>query len=108
VQQLTGIFHISNTCWLDLDRQTVHRGGKTLHLTDIEYRILLILVENYGQTVSAESLIAGIWVGHPTGNKDNLKTQISKIRKLIETDSSHPKHLFCVRGAGYILRIERK
>ncbi|MHB1628833.1 MAG: winged helix-turn-helix domain-containing protein [Bacilli bacterium] len=86
-----------------LDHQTISRWGKIIRLTDIEYRILALLVENLGQPVSPEIIIQHIWSDGRTGHKENLKVQIRKIRRRIENDPSTPEHLLSVRGKGYML-----
>ncbi len=97
------VFYLSDSCFIDADDQTVCRAGRTYRLTDIEYRILCLLIERVGQPVCAEEIISHIWTGGGTGTRENLNVQIGKIRRRIEPSPRTPKHLLSIRGVGYML-----
>jgi len=80
-------------------------SGKNIRFSDIEYRILVLLINKVSQPIRAEEIIRAIWLDSTAGNKENLKVQIRKIRKRIETDPGIPKHLLSIHGVGYILWI---
>ncbi|MHB1628147.1 MAG: winged helix-turn-helix domain-containing protein [Bacilli bacterium] len=101
---MSHIITLTPNSFVDMDTQTVHRGGEPVRMTDMESRILGLLVANAGHPVNAADIIEEIWGCSSTGNKDNLKTQIRRIRRRIETDPSHPRHILCVHGEGYLFR----
>ncbi|HJA93456.1 MAG TPA: response regulator transcription factor [Candidatus Eisenbergiella merdipullorum] len=87
---------------IDLAGSRVLLGGKRLELTNAEYRLLCLLVQNANRVVSREIILDELWDG--TGNfvDDNtLSVYIRRLREKTETDASHPRHLITVRGFGY-------
>ena len=87
---------------IDLLGRRVSLDGKLLELTNMEYRLLCLLVKSANRIVSREIILNDLWDG--TGNfvDDNtLSVYIRRLREKIETDASHPQHLITVRGFGY-------
>ncbi len=78
------------------------KGGQEMSLTGAESDLLRVLVENAGQPVSREDL------GRLTGT-DNARTvdvQITRLRKKVETDITHPVCIQTMRGQGYVLVVK--
>ncbi len=87
---------------IDLLGSRVSLNGRLLELTNMEYRLLCLLVKSANRIVSREIILNDLWDG--TGNfvDDNtLSVYIRRLREKIETDASHPQHLLTVRGFGY-------
>lgn len=76
--------------------------GRLLELTNVEYRLLCLLVRNANRIVSRDVILNDLWDG--TGNfvDDNtLSVYVRRLREKIEIDASSPDHLITVRGFGY-------
>ena len=76
--------------------------GTLLDLTNMEYRLLCLLVKSANRVVSRDMILNDLWDG--TGNfvDDNtLSVYIRRLREKVEPDASHPQHLITVRGFGY-------
>lgn len=87
---------------IDLLGSRVLLNGKALDLTNMEYRLLCLLVKSANRVVSRDIILNELWDG--TGNfvDDNtLSVYIRRLREKVETDASHPQHLITVRGFGY-------
>lgn len=87
---------------IDLLGSRVLLNGKLLELTNVEYRLLCLLVRNANRIVSRDIILNDLWDG--TGNfvDDNtLSVYVRRLREKIERDASHPQHLITVRGFGY-------
>ena len=97
------IVRLGMNCVIDKNNQTVCRGGKPLRFSDVEFRILLLLIDNMGVPVSVEKIIKTVWLNNPCGHIENVKVQIRKIRERIETEPGAPEFILSVRGKGYIL-----
>ncbi len=105
----TGVFNPSNTNMLDcgnisinLIESRVILNGKILELTNIEYRLLCLLVRNVNRIVSRDIIMNELWDDGGNFVDDNtLSVYIRRLREKIESDPSHPKHLITVRGFGY-------
>lgn len=76
--------------------------GKSLELTNAEYRLLCLLVRNAGQVVTRNIILDELWDSAGDFVDDNtLSVYIRRLREKLEDDPSHPKHLITVRGFGY-------
>lgn len=74
-------------------------------LTDIEYRILLLMISNKGKIFSAQNLYESVW-NEPYfySNNNTIMVHIRNLRTKIEKDPQNPKYIKTVWGKGY--RIE--
>lgn len=83
----------------------VAKNGEELLLTDLEYRILLLLSKNRTKTFSAQNIYESVW-GEPyfyTSN-NTVMVHIRNLRKKLEADPQNPQYVKNVWGKGY--RIE--
>lgn len=82
-------------------------NNQPLELTNVEYRLLCLLVRNAGQTVLRNTILDALWDGNGNFVDDNtLSVYIRRLREKIEEDPSNPVHLMTVRGFGYKWRRE--
>lgn len=93
---------VSGDITVDLTRNLVARGGKTLELTGAEYRLLLLFLQNAGIVVTRNRILDALWDSGGSFVDDNtLSVYIRRLREKVETDPSKPEHLLTVRGFGY-------
>lgn len=86
---------------VDLVKGNVDRPGQTHHLGHFELEILKILIENAEHPVDRNKLLDVIWglEGFPvTRTVDN---HIVSLRRKIEPDPKHPRHIVTVHSIGY-------
>ena len=77
-------------------------NGQLLDLTNVEYRLLCLLVRNANQIVTREMILNELWDDNGNFVDDNtLSVYIRRLREKVETDPSHPEHLMTARGFGY-------
>lgn len=75
-----------------------------LELTAMEYRLLLILLNNRGVVLSRNRLLEDMWdVSGDFVNDNTLTVYIKRLRDKIEKDPADPKIIKTVRGMGYII-----
>lgn len=87
---------------INLDKTTVYKNDKQLELTALEYKILLMLFNNSGQTITREQILDKIWdVAGNFVNDNTLTVYIKRIREKIENDPANPDIIKTVRGIGY-------
>lgn len=94
------------TCGLisvDTEGMTVLCGGKEVTVSQAEYQLLLILLQNKGKTVTRERLLAQIW--DTNGNYVNDNTLTVTMKRLREK-LGHPSCLKTVRSFGYRMEEE--
>jgi two-component system KDP operon response regulator KdpE len=86
---------------VDLAAKKVNRGGKDVRLTPTEWHLLEVLVRNSGRLVAQKQLLREVW-GPSYGTETNyLRVYMAQLRRKLEADPSHPKHLITEPGMGY-------
>lgn len=89
---------------LVIDRQTceVRLAGAEVQLTDIEYRMLLLMAENRRKVFSAQNLYESIWNEPYFYSCNNtIMVHIRNLRRKIEPDPDNPQYIKTVWGKGY-------
>ena len=87
---------------IDLEGSRVFLKGEKLELTQVEYKLLCLLVRSCGRVVTREIIFEELWDGAGNFVDDNtLSVYIRRLREKVEEDPSKPKHLMTVRGFGY-------
>lgn len=86
---------------VDLTRRLVTRGGEPLHLTNIEYRLLCVLVANAGKVLTHRHLMREVWGPAHTESGHYLRIYVSRLRQKLERDPAEPVHFLTETGVGY-------
>ena len=86
-------------------RQIIIGDEAVIKLTNLEFRVLHLLMSHRGQVLDTNIIVDRVW-GH-TGNGDSilLKNVIYRLRRKIESDPSRPRYLRTLAGEGYSFRI---
>ena len=80
-------------------------GTELIRLTPTEWKLLEILVQNPGKLVSQRQLLQEVW-GPQYGSETNyLRQYMAQLRRKLEDDPSHPRHLLTEPGMGYRLHL---
>lgn len=89
---------------IDADKGTVTRAGQDLYLSALEYKLLLMLLNNRGQILTRDKLLEEIWDNGGDYVGDNtLTVYIKRLRDKIEQDPQNPVYIKTIRGIGYRL-----
>ncbi|MFZ2267051.1 MAG: two-component system response regulator OmpR [Azonexus sp.] len=87
---------------VDLAARTLKRGTELLPLTTGEFAVLKVLLQHPRQPLSRDKLMT-LARGREQGPFDRaIDVQVSRLRKLIETDPAQPRYLQTVWGFGYV------
>lgn len=87
---------------VDTDKGAVRRCGSDVFLSALEYRLLLVLINNRGVIMSRSKLLEDIWdVTGDFVNDNTLTVYIKRLREKIESDPQNPDIIKTVRGIGY-------
>jgi two-component system KDP operon response regulator KdpE len=89
---------------VDLSRREVTVGGREVHLTPIEYKLLVLLARNAGKVLTHRQIIKEIWGVAYIGQTHYVRVHMAELRKKIEADPAQPKLLTTEPGVGYRLR----
>ena len=89
---------------LDLEVQSASvRGGAPVALTQLEFRLLQLLLTHAGHTLPAERLTRHVWGYRGSGDRQLLKQLVRRLRQKIEPEPAAPRYLVTVSGVGYRL-----
>lgn len=87
---------------VDTNKGLVTKAGREIFLSALEYRILLVFLQNRGRVLSRRKLLEEIWdIGGDYVNDNTLTVYIKRIREKIEEDPRNPQIIKTVRGLGY-------
>lgn len=90
---------------LDNTNKTVTVYGTEVHLTSIEYKILLLLIKNLGRTFSIDEIYEKVWNEDSISGGSTVTVHIRRIREKIEINPKEPRYIKVVWGIGY--KIEK-
>ena len=80
----------------------VFKGSEEVFLTSVEYKLLLILIQNENIVLSRNQILEKLWdITYDFINDNTLTVYIKRLREKIEDDSSNPHNIITVRGIGY-------
>jgi len=89
---------------VDLRSSVVFVAGREVHLTPIEYRLLMVLIQNVGRVVTHQDLLKGVWGARCATRAQYLHVYIGRLRAKLDLDLDQAKLLVTVPGIGYRLR----
>jgi len=91
---------------VDTVKGTATKNGHDLYLSALEYRLLLVFINNRGTVLSRRRLLAAIWdIAGDFVNDNTLTVYIKRLREKIENDPQNPTVIKTVRGLGYRMDI---
>lgn len=81
--------------------KTLTVGGIEKPITEKEFELLKLLIENKNTTLKKEYLFNNIWGSDSESEMQTLTVHIKWLREKIEGDPKNPKHILTVWGTGY-------
>ena len=91
----------------DFDRMEFRKDGQAIELSKTEQKLLRILIENRGQTLSRGMLVDKIWTdGAEFVDENALSVTIKRLRDKLEDTPSSPQYLKTVYGIGYTWAVK--
>jgi len=91
---------------VDLDKRTVHVADAEVHLTPIEYKLLVVLMKNAGRVLTHRQLLKEVWGPSYATQTQYLRVYMTQLRHKLERDAARPKYLVTEPGVGYRLKSE--
>jgi two-component system alkaline phosphatase synthesis response regulator PhoP len=87
---------------LDFKKYEATKEGKNLELTPIEFHLMKLMIQRKGEVLTRNDFLDGVWGEDNLAVSDRtVDSHIANIRKKVENDPAHPKHIISVRGVGY-------
>ncbi len=86
---------------IDIRSRTVLRDGNEVPLTPKELDLLLALIRRRGAVASRLDLLQEVWGHRAAVVSRTVDTHISELRRKLEEEPAHPRHILTVHKAGY-------
>ena len=90
---------------VDLARKKVTRAGNDVRLTPTEWQLLEVLVRARGKLVGRQQLLHEVWGPAYNSETNYLRVYTAQLRRKLERDPSHPRHIITEQGMGYRFEI---
>ena len=92
---------VSGPFLLNTRNRTLEKDGQRLKLTQIEYLLMKLFMENPGKAMSREDILTAVWGNDFKGELKTVDVNIRRLRIKIESDPTEPEYLTTVWGYGY-------
>jgi two-component system KDP operon response regulator KdpE len=86
---------------LDLAEYTATVRGEVVSLTRTQFALLACFLRHPGRLLTHRAIVAEVWGDPDAAAADNLRVQISQLRRRIEEDPRHPALIVTEPGLGY-------
>jgi two-component system KDP operon response regulator KdpE len=88
---------------IDFARKRVAKRGDDVRLTPTEWAFLELLARNVGRLVTREQILREVWGPVYAKETHYLRVYAAQLRRKLEDDPAHPRHLVTSSGLGYTL-----
>ena len=86
---------------MNIRNHTLEKNGTRIRLTQVEYSILKLFMQNPGRALSREDILAAVWGHDYDGELKIVDVNIRRLRIKIEDDTANPTYITTVWGFGY-------
>ena len=86
---------------LNTRNRTLEKNGQRIKLTQVEYSIMKVFMENPGKALSREEILDMVWGRDYFGELKIVDVNIRRLRLKIEDDAQEPRYIATVWGTGY-------
>ena len=86
---------------LNTRNRTLEKNGQLVKLTQVEYGIIKLFIENEGKALSREEILDAVWGKDYFGELKIVDVNIRRLRIKIEDNATAPAYIGTVWGYGY-------
>ena len=86
---------------IDYAAGCVYLDGSEIHLTPIEYKLLVLLAKNTGKVLTHNYILREVWGNPSASDMRSLRVYMATLRKKLEKNTSEPKYIQTHIGVGY-------
>lgn len=91
---------------VDTEKGIARKNNRDLFLSALEYRLLLVFINNRGMVLTRTQLLDSIWdIAGEFVNDNTLTVYIKRLREKIEDNPANPEIIKTVRGLGYKVEL---
>jgi two-component system, OmpR family, KDP operon response regulator KdpE len=91
---------------VDFAHRQVFVKDVEVHLTPIEYKLLLMLIQHAGKVITRHQLLHAVWGPSYVSESHYLRVYMAQLRHKLEEDPTRPHYLITEAGVGYRLRVD--
>ena len=91
---------------VDLAKRLVLVGETEVHLTPIEYKLLVVLTKHAGMVLTHKQLLDLVWGPGHAHQMQYLRVYMAQLRQKLEENPARPRYLLTEPGVGYRLKSE--
>ena len=86
---------------IDYAAGCVYLDGSEIHLTPIEFKLLVLLANNTGKVLTHNYILREVWGNPSASDMRSLRVYMATLRKKLEKNTSEPKYIQTHIGVGY-------
>lgn len=86
---------------VDYEKRRVLVDGNEVHLTPMEYKLLLLMIVNKGKVLTHNYIVKEVWGYEETGDTKTIRVFMAKLRRKIEKNVAKPRFILTEIGIGY-------
>ena len=91
---------------IDLAARTVTLKGEPVHLTPLEYKLLVLLMRNAGKVLTHRQLLRDVWGPHDVHENHYMRVFVATLRRKVEPNPTQPRYILTEQGVGYRFAAE--
>ena len=86
---------------IDTERRRIFKNNNDIHLTPLEYKLLVLLASNPGKVISHQQISKEVWGYRESSDAKSIRVCMASLRKKIGDTNETPKYIFTEIGVGY-------
>ncbi|WP_459557519.1 response regulator transcription factor KdpE [Lacunimicrobium album] len=86
---------------VDYESRIVMLSGVPIHLTPLEYKLLITLIKHQGKVLTHRFLLKEVWGPHHTQENHYLRVFVANLRRKVEPDAARPRFIITEQSVGY-------
>jgi two-component system KDP operon response regulator KdpE len=91
---------------VDLSARLVYRNDEEIHLTPLEYKLLVTMIKHAGKVLTHRFLLREVWGPQDSQENHYLRVFVASIRRKLEDDPARPRYILTEQGVGYRFAAE--
>jgi two-component system KDP operon response regulator KdpE len=91
---------------VDLGKRVVLRAGQPVHLTPLQYKLLVELMKGGGKVVTQRQLLAAVWGPGHVKDSHYLRIYMGQLRQKLEKNPARPEYIVTDPGVGYRILMD--
>jgi len=99
-----GLVYSDEILMVDTAARQVLLRGEAVRLTPVEFRLLVLLLQNAGRILTHKQLLEKVWGWEYTDDLDYTRIYVWHLRQKIEPDPAQPRYIITEPGVGYYFR----